>query len=192
MPFEFKRLALPDVILVTPRVFDDGRGSFMESYKRSDFSSQGIPANFVQDNFSQSDVNVLRGLHFQRGESAQGKLVNVVQGAIFDVAVDIRPGSDTFGHHVSITLSSSDSLIWVPPGFAHGFLALEKDTLVHYKCSDNEYTPESECTLAWDDPELGIEWPLVAGSVQQSEKDRYDAVTLSTFSNELKLQKDKS
>jgi len=160
MPFDFEKCLIPDVCLIKPRVFSDSRGFFMESYKSSDFKSRGIPNNFVQDNHSCSDKGVLRGLHFQMGSSAQGKLVRVVQGSVIDVAVDIRPGSPTFKQVVIKTLSAENShMLWVPPGMAHGFLTLEDNTHFLYKCSDSEYNPALEYVLNWDDVTINIDWP---------------------------------
>lgn len=181
MPFEFFPTSLPDVILIKPKVFKDSRGFFLETYKQSDFQSIGIKCNFVQDNFSYSEKNVLRGLHFQKGNKAQGKLVRVTQGEVFDVAVDIRVGSPTFGKYVAVSLSKDNhNMLWIPPGFAHGFLCLEEGTQLHYKCTDNEFDPASECTLAWDDPDIGIEWPIT-NEILLSSKDINHAVTISDF-----------
>ena len=160
MPFRFKQLEIPDVILVEPVVFPDRRGFFMETYKRSEFEANGIPAAFVQDNLSRSVKGVLRGLHYQRPPKAQGKLVIVVQGCIFDVAVDLRQGSPTFGRWVGVELSSEEPrMLWVPEGFAHGFQALSEEALVLYKVTA-EYAPELDAGVRWDDPDLAIPWPV--------------------------------
>ena len=160
MTFEFKRLEIPGVILITPKVFSDERGFFMESYKESEFKANGINFEFKQDNHSKSSKNVLRGLHYQLEPYAQGKLVRVITGKIFDVAVDIRKGSPTFGKWVSAELSEDNKkMLWIPPGFAHGFLSLEDNTNVLYK-STNEYNKESERGISWNDPEIGIKWPI--------------------------------
>lgn len=160
MAFEFKRLEIPDVILITSKAFSDERGFFMESYKESEFKANGINFEFKQDNHSKSSKKVLRGLHYQLEPYAQGKLVRVITGKIFDVAVDIRRGSPTFGKWVSAELSEDNKkMLWIPPGFAHGFLALEDNTNVLYK-STNEYSKESERGILWNDPEIGIKWPL--------------------------------
>jgi dTDP-4-dehydrorhamnose 3,5-epimerase len=160
MPFDFKRLALPDVLLITPRVHRDNRGHFMEAYKRSDFSAAGIDEIFVQENHSSSVRGVLRGLHFQRAPQAQSKLVRVVSGRIFDVAADIRPDSPTRGSWVGAELSADDgSLLYIPEGFAHGFCVLSDRADVVYHTS-TEYSPEHESGIMWNDPALGIEWPI--------------------------------
>ncbi len=160
MPFKFTRLEIPDVILVEPVVFGDERGFFMETYKASDFKANGIPFDFVQDNHSKSQKGVLRGLHYQLNPKAQGKLVRCVKGKIWDVAVDIRKGSPWFGKWVAVELSEENKLmLWIPPGFAHGFVALEDDTEVIYKVTA-EYAPELDRGILWCDPELGIDWPI--------------------------------
>jgi dTDP-4-dehydrorhamnose 3,5-epimerase len=161
VPFTFQRLALPDVVLVTPKVFEDARGFFMEAYKRSDFAAQGIAESFVQDNYSHSSSRgVLRGLHYQKAPRPQGKLVCVLRGAIFDVAVDIRRGSPTYGQWVGVELRDDvRQMLWVPPGFAHGFCVLSDGADVLYKCTE-EYAPELDRALRWDDPEIGVRWPV--------------------------------
>lgn len=160
MPFEFKRLSIPDVILVVPKVFGDPRGFFLEFYKHSDFVQGGIPEHFVQDNHSRSVKRVLRGLHYQKDPRAQGKLVRCLSGAIFDVAVDIRRGSPTFGKIVFAELGAENAhMLYVPPGFAHGFQVLSDTAEVLYKCTD-EYAPHEDRGIIWNDPELGIPWPL--------------------------------
>ena len=161
MPFQFKRLQIPDVVLVDPRVFPDRRGFFMETYKRSDFEANGIPDQFVQDNYSHSAKGTLRGLHYQKLPQAQGKLVMVIHGEIFDVAVDIRQGSPTFGRWVGETLSSTNHrMLWVPPGFAHGFCVLSDEADVVYKVTGGEYAPDLERGIIWNDPEIAIRWPV--------------------------------
>lgn len=160
MPFSFKPLEIPDVILIEPKVFGDQRGFFMETYKKSDFKENGINYEFVQDNHSKSQKGVLRGLHYQLYPKAQGKLVRCVKGKIWDVAVDIRKGSPWFGRWVAVELSEENRLmLWVPPGFAHGFVALEDNTEVMYKVTD-EYAPELDRGIIWNDPELTINWPV--------------------------------
>jgi len=150
--------ALPDVKLILPRVFGDDRGFFMESWNARAFAAAGLDATFVQDNHSRSRRGVLRGLHYQI-EHAQGKLVRVVAGEVFDVVVDLRRGSPTFGRSVGLTLSAQNRrMLWVPPGFAHGFLAVSDYAEFLYKTTDYWY-PEHERTLLWNDPALGIEWP---------------------------------
>jgi dTDP-4-dehydrorhamnose 3,5-epimerase len=170
MAFEFKRQEIPNVILITPKAFGDERGFFMESYKESEFKANGITFDFKQDNHSKSSKNVLRGLHYQLEPYAQGKLVKVVTGRIFDVAVDIRKGSPTFGNWVSAELSEENKqMLWIPPGFAHGFLSLEDNTNVLYK-STNEYNKESEGGILWNDPEIGIKWPVDKPILSEKDK----------------------
>jgi len=150
---------LPDVLLVEPRVFGDSRGFFFESWNELEFERAGIRARFVQDNHSRSEKGVLRGLHYQVRQP-QGKLVRVVAGEVFDVAVDIRRSSPTFGHAVGLKLSADNkSMLWIPPGFAHGFLVLSDSAEFLYKTTDYWY-PEHERTLLWNDPALAIAWPL--------------------------------
>jgi dTDP-4-dehydrorhamnose 3,5-epimerase len=173
MPIDVKPLAIPEVKLVTPPIFRDARGYFCETYNRDALAAAGIGAEFVQDNQSLSRVRgVLRGLHFQSAPHPQGKLVRVVRGSIFDVAVDIRRGSPTYGRHVSATLSADNfAQLWVPVGFAHAFCTLEPDTEVMYKVTDF-YAPDCDHGLAFDDPELGIAWPVPAAEMTLSDKDR--------------------
>ena len=162
---------ISDVLLLEPRVFGDARGFFLESYNRRVFSDLlGKDVEFVQDNHSRSSRHVLRGLHYQVRQ-AQGKLVRAVVGEIFDVAVDLRRSSKTFGRSVSQVLSADNKrMLWIPPGFAHGFLTLSEHAEVLYKASDY-YAPEQERCLIWNDPAIGIEWPL-AGAPLLSDKDR--------------------
>jgi dTDP-4-dehydrorhamnose 3,5-epimerase len=151
--------ALPDVAIVEPRVFRDGRGWFFESWNRRSLAAAGLDVDFVQDNHSRSARGVLRGLHYQV-EHAQGKLVRVVVGEVFDVAVDLRERSPTFGRHVGLRLSADEPrMLWVPPGFAHGFVVLSDVAEFLYKTTDYWY-PEHERTLLWNDPALGIDWPV--------------------------------
>jgi dTDP-4-dehydrorhamnose 3,5-epimerase len=159
---DFLRTSIPDLVVVKPRVFGDERGFFLESWQEAKFAAAGIDARFVQDNHSRSTRNTLRGLHYQTRQ-AQGKLIRVTRGAAFDVAVDIRRSSPTFGKWTGIELSAANrEMVWVPQGFAHGFLALQDDTEVQYKCTDY-YAPEHERAIAWNDPDLAIHWPLRAG-----------------------------
>lgn len=155
------RLAIPDVVLFEPRVFSDARGAFFESFSQQAFkAATGLDRDFVQDNHSISAKGVLRGLHYQLSPHAQGKLVRVVVGAAFDVAVDIRRDSATFGRWVGVELSAANhKQLWIPEGFAHGFLALEEGTEFVYKTTA-PYAPGSERSIKWDDPEIGIDWPL--------------------------------
>jgi dTDP-4-dehydrorhamnose 3,5-epimerase len=164
-------LAIPDVKLIEPRVFGDERGFFLETWNAAVFREAGLDLTFVQDNWSRSTRGVLRGLHYQL-KHTQGKLVRCVSGEVFDVAVDIRRSSPTFGQWVGALLSEANkAALWVPPGFAHGFVTLSESADFQYKCTAR-YHPESERTIRWDDPEVGIEWPLDAGiTVQLSEKD---------------------
>jgi dTDP-4-dehydrorhamnose 3,5-epimerase len=160
MPFDFLPLKLPDVILIVPKIFGDKRGFFLEAYKASAFAEQGIYDHFVQDNHSHSTQGVLRGLHYQRPPRAQAKLVRALHGEIFDVVVDIRQGSPTYGQWLGVTLSARDArMLYVPRGFAHGFCTLSETADVVYKVSA-EYAPETEEGLLWNDPDLGIQWPL--------------------------------
>ena len=178
---EIKSLAIPDVKLVIPKVFGDQRGFFTETYNRRTFAAAGIPEEFVQDNHSLSrELGVVRGLHFQLAPHAQGKLVRVIRGSIFDVAVDIRAGSSTYLLHVTATLSAENhQQIYVPPGFAHGFATLEPDTEVVYKVTDF-YAPAVDRGVLWNDPALGIVWPVSAEAAILSEKDR-NAPLLATL-----------
>jgi dTDP-4-dehydrorhamnose 3,5-epimerase len=154
--------AIPGVILIEPKVFADERGFFLESYQKQCFVEAGIPFDFVQDNHSRSQQGVLRGLHYQI-QQTQGKLVRVIAGEIFDVAVDIRKSSPTFGKWVGEFLSAeSKKLLWVPPGFAHGFYVTSPETEVLYKATDY-YAPQWERSIMWNDPALNIEWPLING-----------------------------
>ncbi|MHB1232730.1 MAG: dTDP-4-dehydrorhamnose 3,5-epimerase [Burkholderiales bacterium] len=163
--------ALPDVLILEPKLFGDARGFFFESYNRRAFhDATGLDVDFVQDNHSRSAQGVLRGLHYQI-EHAQGKLVRVVAGAVFDVAVDIRKSSPTFGRWVGMELSAANKkMVWIPPGFAHGFLVLSDDAEFLYKTTDY-YAPSHERTIAWNDPQTGIAWPLV-GAPLLSAKDQ--------------------
>ncbi len=160
MPYTVTPTAIPDVLVLEPRVFGDARGFFFESYNARDFAqATGLQVEFVQDNHSQSARGVLRGLHYQIAH-AQGKLVRVVHGEVFDVAVDLRRSSPTFGQWVGERLSADKhKQLWVPPGFAHGFVVLSESAGFLYKTTDYWY-PEHERSLRWDDPDLGIDWPL--------------------------------
>jgi dTDP-4-dehydrorhamnose 3,5-epimerase len=159
---KFIRTKLPDIILVEPKVFGDERGFFMETYHAKRFAEEGIEVNFVQDNHSRSRRGTLRGLHYQVNQ-AQGKLTRVIAGEIFDVAVDLRRSSDTFSQWVGVHLSAENKRqLWIPKGFAHGFYVLSEWAEVLYKV-DDFYAPEWERTLIWNDPEIGIQWPLVDG-----------------------------
>ena len=151
--------ALPDVLLIEPKVFGDARGFFYESWNRRALADAGLDVEFVQDNHSRSSRGVLRGLHYQIVHP-QGKLVRATQGEVFDVAVDLRRGSATFGAHVAVVLSAENKrMVWIPPGFAHGFLVVSEVAVFLYKTTDY-WRPEHERTLLWNDPALGIDWPL--------------------------------
>jgi dTDP-4-dehydrorhamnose 3,5-epimerase len=155
---------LPEVLLIKPRVFGDARGFFFETWQEQKFTAAGITSPFVQDNHSHSTRHTLRGLHFQI-EQPQGKLVRVTRGEVFDVAVDIRRSSSRFGQWVGVVLSDTNHhMLWVPPGFAHGYLALSEEIDFLYKCTDY-YAPQHERAIRWNDPQLGIEWPLPAGDL---------------------------
>jgi dTDP-4-dehydrorhamnose 3,5-epimerase len=162
--------ALPEVLLIEPKVFGDDRGFFFESWNERSYAAAGIPEHFVQDNHSRSAKGVLRGLHYQIRQP-QGKLVRVIAGEIFDVAVDVRRSSPRFGKSITVRLSAEQkNLLWVPAGFAHGFLVVSDSAEVLYKTTDF-YAPEHERTIAWDDPALGIDWPR-DGAPLLSAKDR--------------------
>jgi dTDP-4-dehydrorhamnose 3,5-epimerase len=158
----FEPTAIADVVLIRPQVYGDERGFFLESWEERKFAAAGIGVRFVQDNHSRSSRNILRGLHYQI-QQTQGKLVRVVSGSVFDVAVDIRRSSPTFGQWVGVTLSERNHhMLWVPPGFAHGFLVLSESADFLYRCTDF-YAPAYERAIAWDDPELAVDWPLAEG-----------------------------
>lgn len=161
---------IPGPLIIEPRVFGDERGFFLETWNIEGFAAAGLDLTFVQDNHSHSQKGVLRGMHFQN-PGPQGKLVRVVRGAVFDAVVDLRRSSPTFGKWTGVTLSAENKhMFWVPAGFAHGFLTLEDDTDFLYKCTA-PYAPQHEASLAWDDPEVGIEWPLDGLEVKLSAKD---------------------
>ena len=165
--------SLDGVVIIKPRLFEDERGYFFESFSQRDFEAQVRPIQFVQDNESKSSYGVLRGLHFQKPPFAQSKLVRVIKGAVLDVAVDIRKGSPTFGQHVAVELTGENHLqFFIPRGFAHGFSVLSDEVVFQYKC-DNFYAPQSEGALAWDDPNLGIDWEIPSEKVILSEKDKH-------------------
>jgi len=169
MPFRFQRLAIPDVILIEPKAHRDPRGFFVETYKQSEFFENGITEKFIQDNWSHSSRGTLRGLHFQKPPQAQAKLVMVLKGEVFDVAVDIRKNSPTFGQWVGLTLSDKKAqMLYIPVGFAHGFCVLSDEADFIYKVSD-EYSPELDRGIRWNDPDIGIDWPV--SSPLLSEKD---------------------
>lgn len=168
---EFKELDIKGVWLIEPKRFGDARGYFCETFKLSEFESHIGKVEFVQDNESLSTRGVLRGLHFQRGEWSQAKLVRVSQGRVLDVAVDLRGGSPTYGQHVAVELSRDNGRqMFIPRGFAHGFVVLSDEAQFQYKV-DNVYAPQSEATLRFDDPALGIDWPIATEEMKLSEKD---------------------
>jgi len=162
MPFDFEKCEIPGVVIVAPRVFEDERGFFLETYKTTDFARNGIDVDFHQDNHSLSAKHVLRGLHYQMPPAGQAKLVRVVSGAVWDVAVDIRRGSATFKKWFAIELSEANrKMLYIPEGFAHGFVALTDNTHLLYKCSA-EYSPSHDAGIIWNDEDLGIDWPVDA------------------------------
>ena len=170
MPFEFQRTNIPDVILIKPKVFEDERGFFMETYKQSEFSKNGILTVFVQSNHSKSGYGVIRELHFQKEPYAQSKLVRCIKGKIFDVAVDIRKDSEYYGTYVSAELTEENKhMLFIPKGFAHGFQVLSKEAEVEYLV-DNEYAADFESGIIWNDKEINTKWPI--RKVTVSQKDR--------------------
>jgi dTDP-4-dehydrorhamnose 3,5-epimerase len=171
MPFRFTPTVIPDVMVIEPRVFSDARGFFMETYKRSEFVAQGITEVFAQCNHSKSSRGILRGLHFQNPPKAQGKLIRAIGGEIYDVAVDIRKGSPTFGQWVAVELSAeSKRMLYVPAGFAHGFCVTSEDAEIQYMTTD-EYAPEFEGGVIWNDPELEIRWPIAEPMLSPRDRD---------------------
>ena len=165
------KTAIDGVVIIEPRLFPDERGYFFESYEKKEFEAKVRPINFVQDNESRSSYGVLRGIHYQKGEHAQSKLVRCVVGRVLDVAVDLRKGSPTFGQHVAVELTEDNHRqFFIPRGFAHGFSVLSDVAVFQYKC-DNYYCPESEGAIAWNDPALGIDWRIPADKVILSPKD---------------------
>ena len=166
---EIVQTNIPDVLIIKPEVFEDERGYFFESYHQKSFIEAGLEANFVQDNESRSQKNVLRGLHFQQPPFAQGKLIRVIKGSVLDVVVDLRKASPHFGKPVSTVLSEKNKLMfWVPPGFAHGFLTLENNTIFSYKCT-SYYNRNAEMAIRWNDPELGIKWGITNPVLSQKD-----------------------
>ena len=171
MPFEFEKQKIKDVILVKPKVFGDNRGFFMESYKKSEFAQNGIDVEFNQDNHSKSTAHVLRGLHYQANPHAQAKLVRCVKGRIYDVAVDIRPKSETFGQYVKVELSEENKqMLFIPAGFAHGFVVLSEEAELLYKAS-GEYAPQADRGVFWQDEDINIDWEIDFEPIL-SEKDK--------------------
>ena len=168
---DFKETAIKGVYIIEPRVFNDARGYFFEAWKQAEFGEHIGKVNFVQDNESKSSRGVLRGLHYQKGDYSQAKLVRVIKGCVLDVAVDIRKSSPTFGKHVMVELSGENKRqFFIPRGFAHGFLVLSDEAIFTYKV-DNVYAPQADAGIRWNDPALGIEWPIGPKEVLTSEKD---------------------
>ena len=168
---EYIMTDLEGVWILEPQVFGDSRGYFMETWKQSEFETCIGSVNFIQDNESKSSYGVLRGLHYQRGEWSQAKLVRVIKGRVLDVAVDLRKGSPTFGKHITVELSEENKRqFFIPRGFAHGFLVLSEEAIFCYKV-DNVYAPQSECSIRFDDPTLNIQWPIPAEDMKLSKKD---------------------
>ena len=167
------KTAIDGVCILEPRLFEDARGYFFESFNQREFEEKVAPVVFVQDNESKSSYGVVRGLHYQKPPYTQSKLVRVVKGAVLDVAVDVRKGSPTFGQHVAVELTGENHRqFFIPRGFLHGFSVLSEEVVFQYKC-DNFYAPASEGAVAWDDPDLGIDWRIPAEQVILSEKDRH-------------------
>ena len=187
---EVIQTAIEGVVIIEPRLFNDARGYFFESFSQRDFDRLVRTVHFVQDNESKSSYGVLRGLHFQKPPYAQSKLVRVIKGAVLDVAVDIRKGSPTFGQHVAVELTEENHRqFFIPRGFAHGFSVLTPEVIFQYKC-DNFYAPQSEGALAWDDLDLGINWRIPSDKILLSEKDKRhprlkDAEWLFDYSEDL-------
>ena len=168
---EFKKTAIEGVYIIEPRVFNDARGYFFEAWKQEEFNAHIGQVNFIQDNESKSSRGVLRGLHYQKGELSQAKLVRVIKGRVLDVAVDIRKSSPTFGQHIMVELSEDNKRqFFIPRGFAHGFLVLSDEAIFTYKV-DNVYAPQAEAGIRWNDPALNIDWPIDPRDVLTSEKD---------------------
>ena len=168
---EYQKTDIEGVYLLKPKVFGDARGYFVETWKQADFDEHVGKVTFIQDNESKSSRGVLRGLHYQKGEWSQAKLVRVIKGRVLDVAVDIRKSSPTFGQHVMAELSDENKhQLFIPRGFAHGFLVLSDEAIFTYKV-DNVYAPQAEAGIRWNDPALGIEWPIDSAEVLTSEKD---------------------
>ena len=168
---EFKKTDIEGVYIIEPRVFNDSRGYFFEAWKREEFKSNIGDVEFIQDNESKSSYGVLRGLHYQKGDLSQAKLVRVIKGKVLDVAVDLRKSSPTFGKHVMVELSDENKRqFFIPRGFAHGFLVLSEEAIFTYKV-DNPYAPQAEAGIRWNDSDLGIEWPIDSKDVLTSEKD---------------------
>ena len=182
MAFIFEKTKLPGVLVITPQIFGDSRGYFMETYKKEPFAEAGITREFVQDNESSSTRGVLRGLHFQK-EHTQGKLVRVTKGEVFDVAVDVRSGSETYGQWYAVILSAEKkNMLYIPEGFAHGFLVLSETAEFVYKCTD-VYDPASEGGIPWNDPDIAVDWPKLDIPYKTSAKDeKHESFRTQDFS----------
>ena len=168
---EYKETKIKGVFIIEPKVFNDARGYFMEAWKQAEFDEHVGRTVFIQDNESKSSFGVLRGLHYQKGDASQAKLVRVIKGKVLDVAVDIRKSSPTFGQHVMVELSEENKCqFFIPRGFAHGFLVLSQEAIFTYKV-DNPYAPQCDAGIRWNDPDLSIEWPIDPAEVLTSEKD---------------------
>ena len=168
---EYKKTTIEGVYIIEPKVFNDARGYFFEAWKKEDFEQHIGKVEFVQDNESKSSYGVLRGLHYQKGDCSQAKLVRVIKGKVLDVAVDIRKSSPTFGKYVMVELSDENKRqFFIPRGFAHGFLVLSDEAIFTYKV-DNAYAPQAEAGIRWNDPDINIQWPIDPAQVQTSEKD---------------------
>ena len=168
---EYKETKIKGVFIIEPKVFQDARGYFMEAWKQAEFDEHVGRTVFIQDNESKSSYGVLRGLHYQKSDASQAKLVRVIKGKVLDVAVDIRKSSPTFGQHVMVELSEENKRqFFIPRGFAHGFLVLSQEAIFTYKV-DNPYAPQCDAGIRWNDPDLGIEWPIDPAEVLTSEKD---------------------
>jgi dTDP-4-dehydrorhamnose 3,5-epimerase len=168
---KIRETSLPGVLVIIPTIYEDSRGAFFETYNERRMVEAGLPGHWTQDNFSRSKKNVLRGIHYQISQP-QGKLVRVTDGAVLDVAVDLRRSSPTFGRHVAVELSGENAeMLWIPEGFGHGFLVLSEVAGFAYKVTDY-YSPAAERTIAWNDPDLAIQWPIAAADAIVSDKDR--------------------
>lgn len=168
---DYKETSIKGVYIIEPRVFNDARGYFFEAWKKEEFEQHVGHVEFLQDNESKSGYGVLRGLHYQKGDMAQAKVVRVIKGRVLDVAVDLRRHSETFGQHVMVELSDENKRqLFIPRGFAHGFLVLSDEAIFTYKV-DNVYAPQAEAGIRWDDPQLAIDWPIDLSKVQTSDKD---------------------
>lgn len=168
---EYKKTTIEGVYIIEPKVFNDARGYFFEAWKKEDFEQHIRKVEFVQDNESKSSYGVLRGLHYQKGDCSQAKLVRVIKGKVLDVAVDIRKSSPTFGKYVMVELSDENKRqFFIPRGFAHGFLVLSDEAIFTYKV-DNAYAPQADAGIRWNDPDINIQWPIDPAQVQTSEKD---------------------